>query len=171
MTFIQLVRREMYGSLTRLVIMAALGGASTSALLAAVNAAAQAVTDNEKPSAWGAALFVIALLLFIKTQNYILITATVEMESIVHKMRVRLLDEVRHSELVPMERIGRARMVAAITGDTALLTQASNLLIFSIQSLVLIILVGIYVAYLSITAFSLCMVIFAGSAAIFHFKG
>src|SRR4051794_40900746 len=132
MTFIQLVRREMYGSLPRLVFMAGLGGISTSALLAAVNAAAQATSDEDKPGVWAAALFVVALLIFIKTQNYILITATVEIESIVHKIRVRLLDEVRHSELVPMERIGRARMVAAITGDTAILTQASNLLIFSI---------------------------------------
>jgi putative ATP-binding cassette transporter len=171
MTFIELIRREMYGSLPRLVIMAGLGGISTSALLAAVNAAAQAASNDEKPGLWAAGLFIVALFLFIKTQNYILITATVEIESIVHKMRVRLLDEVRHSELVPMEKIGRARMVAAITGDTAVLTQASNVLVFSIQSVVLIFFVGIYVAYLSLTAFLLSILIVAGAAAIFHVKG
>src|SRR5436853_3321433 len=103
MSFLQLVRREMHGSLARLLLMASLGGISTAALLAAINAGAQAGSDGEKPSLWAAGLFVVALLLFIKTQHYILITTTVEIESIIHKLRVRLLDEVRHSELLPME--------------------------------------------------------------------
>ena len=171
MTFIQLVRREMHGSLARLVFMSALGGISNAAILAAINAGAQAAGTDEKPSLWAAGLFLVALLLFIKTQNYILITATVEIESIIHKLRTRLLDEVRHSELIPMERIGRARIVAAITADTAVLTQASNVLVFSVQSVVLVFFVGFYVAYLSLVAFLLSMAIVAAAAAIFHFKG
>lgn len=161
----------MHGSLPRLVFMSGLGGISNAALLAAINAGAQAANNNNKPSLWAAGLFVIALLLFIKTQNYILITATVEIESIIHKLRVRLLDGVRHSELVPMERIGRARIVAAITSDTTVLTQASNMLVFSIQSVVLIFFVGFYVAYLSVVAFLLSMSIVGTMAAIFYFKG
>ena len=171
MTFIQLVRREMHGSLTRLIFMSALGGISNAALLAAINAGAQAASSEEKPSLWAAGLFLVALLLFIKTQNYILITATVEIESIVHKLRVRLLDGVRHSELVPIDRIGRARIVAAITADTAVLTQASNVLVFSVQSVVLVVFVGLYVAYLSPIAFAVSAIIVAVAAAIFHYKG
>jgi putative pyoverdin transport system ATP-binding/permease protein len=171
MTFIQLVRREMHGSLTRLIFMSALGGISNAALLAAINAGAQAASSEEKPSLWAAGLFLVALLLFIRTQNYILITATVEIESIVHKLRVRLLDGVRHSELVPIDRIGRARIVAAITADTAVLTQASNVLVFSVQSVVLVFFVGLYVAYLSPIAFALSAIIVAVAAAIFHYKG
>jgi cyclic peptide transporter len=171
MTFLQLVRREMHGSLPRLVFMSGLGGISNAALLAAINAGAQATSKSEKPSLWAAGLFVVALFLFIKTQNYILITATVEIESIIHKLRVRLLDEVRHSELLPLESIGRARIVAAITGDTAVLAQASNVLVFSIQSVVLIFFVGFYLAYISLPAFLLSMAIVAAAAAIFHFKG
>ncbi len=171
MTFIQLVRREMHGSLTRLIFMSALGGISNAALLAAINAGAQAAGSEEKPSLWAAGLFLVALLLFIRTQNYILITATVEIESIVHKLRVHLLDGVRHSELVPIDRIGRARIVAAITADTAVLTQASNVLVFSVQSVVLVVFVGLYVAYLSPIAFALSAIIVAVAAAIFHHKG
>jgi len=161
----------MHGSLPRLVFMSGLGGISNAALLAAINAGAQAANNNNKPSLWAAGLFVVALLLFIKTQNYILITATVEIESIIHKLRVRLLDGVRHSELVPMEGIGRARIVAAITSDTTVLTQASNMLVFSIQSVILIVFVGFYVAYLSLVAFLLSMTIVGAMAAIFYFKG
>src|SRR6201999_3481633 len=116
-------RREMHGSLPRLVFMSGLGGISNAALLAAINNAAQSASDSHKPSLWAAGLFVVALFLFIKTQNYILITSTVEIESILHKLRVRLVDAVRHSELAAMDGIGRARIVASITSDAAVLTQ------------------------------------------------
>ena len=39
-----------------------------------------------------AAISAIALLLFIQTQHYILITTTAEIGAIIHKLRVRLLD-------------------------------------------------------------------------------
>ena len=40
MSFFQLVRREMQGSLTRLAVMSGLGGVSNAAILAAINAGA-----------------------------------------------------------------------------------------------------------------------------------
>jgi putative ATP-binding cassette transporter len=171
MSFLQLVRREMHTSLPRLVFMSSLGGISNAAVLAAINAASSGSSSNQTPSLWAAGLFVISLFLFIKTQHYILITATVEIEAIIHKLRVRLMDGVRHSELLPIETIGRARIVAALTGDSAVLTQASSVLVFSIQSVVLIFFVAIYVAYLSIMAFVLSVVIFGAAAVIFHIQG
>ena len=171
MTFLGLIRREMYGSLTRLVVMCGLAGISNAALLAAINAAAQAASSDENPSLWAVGLFVVALILFIITQNYILVTTTVEIESIIHKLRVRIIDEVRHSELVPLERIGRARIVAAITGDATILAQASGMLVFSLQNVVLIFFVGFYVAYLSLAAFLLSLIIVAAAGAIFYLKG
>jgi putative ATP-binding cassette transporter len=171
MTFIDLVRREMHGSLPRLVFMSGLGGISNSALLAAISNAAESAKDGGKPSLWAAGLFVVALFLFITTQRYILITATVEIESIIHKLRVRLLDAVRHSELAAMDSIGRARIVASITSDAAVLTQAATQAVFSLQSVVLIVFVGFYVAYLSFVAFLLSIGIVAASGAIFYFQG
>ena len=157
----------MQGSLHRLVLMAAVGGVSTASILAAINSGAQAA-DNGKPSLWPAMLFIVALLLFIKTQNYVLLTATAEIEGIIHKVRVRLMDHVRHSELLPLDEIGRAEIVAAITRETAVLTQASNSLAFAAQGAVLISFVALYVAYLSFLAFALSIVIVGVAAALFH---
>src|ERR1700732_3960301 len=167
MSFFQLVRREMQGSLDRLVIMAALGGVSTASILAAINAGAQAA-DSGKPSLWAATLFIIALVLFIKTQHYILLTATAEIESIIHKVRVRMMDQVRHSELLPLEAIGRAAIVAAVTRETSTLTQAANSLAFAARGGILILFVAIYVAYLSLLAFALSVLIVGFAAALFH---
>jgi putative ATP-binding cassette transporter len=159
----------MESSLTRLTVVSALGGLSTTSILSAINAGAQSA-DNGQVSLWAAMLFVIALVLFIQTQHYILITTTAEIEAIIHKVRVRLMDYVRRSELLPLEAIGRADIVAAITRETAILTQASNTLAFAAQGALLIVCVTIYVAYLSLLAFALAVVIVGIGAALFHAK-
>src|SRR5258707_13214419 len=169
MSFFRLFRREMQGSLRRLAIMSGLGGASNAAILAAINSGAQAA-GNGDVSIGAAAIFIIALLLFIKTQHYILIATTVEIEAIIHKLRVRLMDQVRHSELVPLDTIGRAEIVAAITKETQTLTQATNMLAFAGQGVVLVFFVAIYVAYLSLLAFAVSIVILVVAGPIFHAK-
>jgi putative ATP-binding cassette transporter len=169
MSFFQLVRREMQGSLGRLAFVSAMGGVSTTAIIGAINAGAGAA-DKGEISLWAAGFFFISLLLFIQTQHYILITTTAEIGAIIHKLRVRLLNYVRRSELLPLETIGRAEIVAAITGDTAILTQASNMLAFAVQGALLITLVTTYVAYLSFFAFVLSVIIVGIGAAVFHAK-
>jgi putative pyoverdin transport system ATP-binding/permease protein len=169
MSFLKLVRREMQGSLRRLVIMSSLGGVSTASILAAINAGAQAADDGH-PSLWAATLFIVALLLFIKTQHYVLITTTAEIEAIIHNLRLRLMDHVRRSELLAVEGIGRAEIVAAITRDTTALTQASNTLAFTAQGAVLIFFVAVYVAYLSLLAFALSIMIVGVAALLFQAK-
>ncbi len=165
MSFLQLVRREMHGSLPKLLFMSGLGGISTAAILAAINAGLQGKSDL-----WAATLFLVALFLSIKTQYYVTITATAEVEAIIHKLRLRVMDHVRRSELLAIEGIGRSSIVAAITSDTAVLTQASNMLCFTVQGAVLVVFVGFYVAYLSLAAFAMTVVIVAAAATIFHVK-
>ena len=165
MSFLELVRREMHGSLPRLLVMSALGGLSTAAILAAINAGLQG-----NGNLWAASLFLVALFLFIKTQYYVTITTTAEIEAIIHKIRLRVMDHIRRSELLSLEAIGRSRIVAAITSDTAVLTQASNMLCFSIQGAVLVFFVAIYVAFLSLAAIVTTIVIIGVAGVIFHYK-
>ena len=171
MSFFELVRSEMHGSLRKLLLVSSVGGISSAAILAAINAGAQAADEGKKASLWALTLFVISLYLFIKTQIYVTTTITGEIEAVIHRFRVRLMNEIRHSELLAVDRIGRSRIITAITGDTATLTQASNTLCYSVQAPILIAFVGIYVAYLSFSALVLSVIIVAISGTIFHFKG
>jgi putative pyoverdin transport system ATP-binding/permease protein len=170
MSFLQLVRREMHGSMPKLLFMSGVGGVSNASILAAINAGVEDAGSGQKPGLWAASLFLVALFLFMRSQQYVTITATAEIEAIIHKLRLRIMDMIRRSELLEMEKIGRARIVAAVTSDTAVLTQASNMLCFTVQGAVLIFFVGLYVAYLSLTAFLLTVVIVSGAATIFHYK-
>ena len=111
-----------------------------------------------------------SLFLFIVAQRYIFITSTAEIEAIIHRVRLRLIDQVRRSELLALEKIGRSTIVAAITGDAATLTQASRIAAFAMQGSVLIFCVAIYVAFLSLVAFALSAAIIGAAGAIFHFS-
>jgi putative ATP-binding cassette transporter len=170
MSFFQLVRREMHGSLPKLVFMSGIGGISNASILASINSGVQNASTGANPGLWSASLFLVALFLFYKTQQYVTITATAEIEAIIHKLRLRLMDQIRRSELLELESIGRARIVASITSDTAILTQASNMLCFTVQGAVLICFVGLYVAYLSVVAFLLTFVIVFSAGVVFHLK-
>jgi putative pyoverdin transport system ATP-binding/permease protein len=142
MQFLELIRREMHSSLPKLLFMAGLGGVSTAAILAAINSGMQA--NSGASALWGVSLFIIALFLFVKTQLYVTVTTTAEIEAIIHKIRLRVMDHVRRSELLPVDAIGRARIIAAVTSDTAILTQASNMLCYTMQGTVLIFFVALY---------------------------
>ena len=75
---------------------------------------------------------------------------------------------MRHSELLALDRIGRAEIVAAITKETAALTLVGNALAFVVQGSILILFVAIYVAYLSLLAFALSVIIVGVAGALFH---
>lgn len=170
MSFLQLVRRDIRGSLPKLLFMASVGGVSSALILAAINAGAVAANHGGRSGLWGPMLFLVALFLFIKSQIYVTTIITGEVEAVIHRLRTRLIDDVRRSELPAIERIGRSRIVATITRDTAVLTQASNTLCYSIQAPVLLAFVAIYIAYLSLPAFALSVAIVSLAGAIFHFR-
>jgi putative ATP-binding cassette transporter len=170
MSFLQLVRREMHGSLPKLAFMSGVGGVSTAAVLVAINAGLQASSSDGEPGLWAGMLFLIALFLFIKSQYFVTITTAAEIEAIVHKIRMRVMNHVRRSELLAMENIGRANIVAAITSDAAILTQASNMLCFTAQGAVLILFVSVYVAFLSLSAFLTALVVVLVAGLIFHMR-
>src|SRR5882757_10305859 len=115
MSFLQLIRREMHGSLLKLVFMTVVGGLSNAAMVAAINASTESVARAERPSLRVAIVFVISIFLFIKSQLYIAITTSGEIEAIIHKVRSRLMDQIRRSELPSIEKIGKSDIVAAVT--------------------------------------------------------
>jgi putative ATP-binding cassette transporter len=170
MSFLQLVRREFHGSLPKLAFTSAVAGLGNAAMLMAISTGAGAIAEGRTPSLWAITLFLASLFLFIKSQLYVTITSAAELESIIHNIRWRFMDQIRRSELLAIENIGRSNIVAAISSDTAVLTQAGTMLCFLMQGLVLILFVAIYVAYLSFAAFALSSLVVGMAAAFFHMR-
>jgi putative ATP-binding cassette transporter len=169
MVFLNLFRHEMGGAFFRLVVMAGLAGISNAVILASVNAAAQTGKDGKPGLALGM-LFVISLLLFMTAGRFLVIAAVGEIEALIHRLRVRLMDYVRHSELLGLEEIGRARIYAAVVGQTDSLRQATTSLAFTMQGAILVIVVAIYIAWTSLAAFALSVLVIGLATAIYFVK-
>jgi cyclic peptide transporter len=166
MGIIRLFRDEMRGSLAAFWIVSALGGLSNLGLIASINAQAGAHIGGQ--NWWILGVFLLSLGLFVTTHHYLFFVAVNRIESIVHRLRERVLDAVRQSELSSIEVIGRSRIVSAAIQDAAALAQAAPVFVFSIQSFLLIVFVGLYITYLSpmVSAFSL-IIVGAASAVLF----
>jgi putative ATP-binding cassette transporter len=158
MLLLHLIRQEIRSSLPKLLAMAMLAGASNALIIAVINSGADAATHG-RVSLSSAVIFIVALLIYLKTQRYILTTTTIEVEAAIHRIRLRLMDHVRHSELLPLESIGRSEIVGAITKETMTLSQAATIVVIAAQGSVLILFAGLYVAYQSVAAFLLSAVI------------
>ena len=102
--------------------------------------------------------FGIAIVLFAASQNYVLITASQDVEGLLHRMRVRLFDAVRRADLLTVERIGRAALHGALVQETQTLAQNLPMLILGAQQVVLLAFLGAYLAWLSPLA---CVVAFS----------
>jgi len=166
MSFLRLFRQEMRTSLAKMGVMSCLGGASNAVILSSVNAGAQASAAGHV-SLYSAAAFVVALVVYVQTQHYLMTVSNAEIEAIIHKLRVRLLDQARKSELVQLDDIGRAAIVSVITKETAALNQVTPVLALTAQAVVLILFVSLYIAWLSLFAFALSVVIVGLSASLY----
>jgi putative ATP-binding cassette transporter len=155
---LQLIRQEIQTSLPKLLVMAVLAGISNALIIGVINIGAEAASRGQV-SLSAAMLFILALLIYLQSQRYILATTTIEVEAAIHRIRLRLMDHVRHSELLPLESIGRSEIVGAITKETQTLSQAATVVVIAAQGSVLILFAGFYVAYQSLPAFLLSVVI------------
>jgi len=142
----------------RVLLIAGLSGLANAVLLAIINAGAHAAADGNA-SARMFLLFIVTIATYVLTQRYILRVATVEAEKIVEAVRVRLAEKIRASELLSLERIGRAGLYASVNRDTVTVSQSAMPLMLAAQSGILVVFSLIYIFLLSRMAFALTVAI------------
>src|SRR5262249_9966669 len=149
MYLVRLVAREVQISPYELLFLSALSGVTNALIIAMVNIGAEAASQGVV-SLWAAATYIFSLLTYIWSMRILLATTSKEVENAIHRLRLRLMDDVRHSELISLETLGRSEIFAVITKDTAILTQAAVVIVVTAQAAVLVLFVSLYVAYLSL---------------------
>jgi putative pyoverdin transport system ATP-binding/permease protein len=150
----RLVMREIPENLRSLAINSALAGLATTALMRLVDVAAEGAAKGET-STRQALMFILAAMLFSITQGYVFVTESVDVERLVNTLRTRLFDAVREADLVTVERIGRARLHGALANDTQTIAHNLQFLMIGAQQVILLVVLGAYLAWLSLTAFLL----------------
>lgn len=142
------VRRETPENLKSLLLMNILSAIAAVALVALVSAAVQEAATG-RISGRLILMFVVAVMLFHVTQNYTLVKASQDTERLIHKLRVRLFDLVRRTDLVTVDQIGHASLQGALTQDTQVLAQVLPMLVIGFQQSVMLLFLAVYLAWLS----------------------
>lgn len=143
-----------------LAAMTAIAALSITVLLWIVNEAAREAAGGSV-SLTLAIRFAIAIALFAAAQNCSLVTASHDVERMLHRMRVRLFDSARRADLVTVERIGRAALCQVLIQEAQTLAQNTPMLLVGAQQIAMLAFLAVYLAWLSPTA---CVMAFGFAA-------
>jgi putative ATP-binding cassette transporter len=168
MKLFALLRQQSVIPSRTIVLVIGIAAISNVGVLAVINNAAQHAAEQIH-SFRQLTLFLLALLIFVVAQRAVLRTSAKEVESILHRLRMRMMSRIRHADLLPLESIGRAQIDASVAKDTLVISQAAPVVVMGIQSAIVVVFVMLYLAWLSLPAFILA-VCFLAIAVTAHFN-
>jgi len=99
-----------------IIFMGILSGIANSIVLGVINQGAQKVSNNEEVTQL-AFIFLISVALFIYTRKYSLSQATIMVEQAIRRVRVRITDKIRRTELTFVEKNDRAQIYTYLTQE------------------------------------------------------
>jgi putative ATP-binding cassette transporter len=161
---LDLVRRESKESISGLVAISVVSGVANAMLLGIINAGSTAI-DPASPSPRLFLIFLVTLALYVLTNRTILVKSIEMAETMINRLRVRLSNKVRNSELLRLEKLGQAQIYTRITTETQTISQAAPFIIQTLQNAVMILFCGLYIAWLSPAAFLLAVLLISGGIA------
>jgi putative ATP-binding cassette transporter len=158
--------RVLFGRRSRsrdgLVLAIVLSAVGTAAITVIVNSVADRPINSEIDFA-KLAMFVLATALSVGGQSQTLDMSSALAERLLQSLRLRIAERVRHADLATIERVGIARIYTTLARDTAVLSEASALVMHGAITGIAMVLTGLYVAWLSPFAFAVVAVLFAAT--------
>ncbi len=148
MRIFKTVLREIPENLASVLFVNSLSAVAATSIVALVSAATKEAASG-RISARLLLMFAISSLLFHVTQIHTLVTSSIDSERLIHKLRVRLFNLVRKTDLVTIDRIGRANLQGVLTQDTQILAEVLPMLVIGFQHAIILVFLAIYLTWLS----------------------
>ncbi len=143
-----LAREAADAPVAAIVTTTAISGVAAGLLLVLVNTGAEQVANGE---AWllPALAFLAAFGLLLLARSFALNRSAAMVEAAIQRVRLRIIDKVRRSDLRALEQYGGLGTYAPLTQDLGLISQAVVFLVPVLESLTLLGFVALYLAWLS----------------------
>ena len=157
----------------RLAAAAGLSGICGTGVLALVNVAAREISDSGYDTVnWLlAGLFLLAIVTYVFSETYLLNRVAETVEAVLAKIRGSLFEGVRRAEFEKLEQRMGSGLGAIVAGDVAVISQMSQFLAFGFRSLVLLVVLTLYLAWLSIPALVVVALVLFVAALIYLRRG
>jgi putative ATP-binding cassette transporter len=169
MILFELLSKESAGSRRLIIGAIAISGIANAIMVAVINAAAKTAAYDEMNFRY-MVMFVAAIGLYIVGLKYSFDAITKLFEGMIHKVRVRLIEKISHSELLLLDHIGKAELFKRINQDTTVISESQSLLVASVHSAVMVLCISVYVLTISVAAFIITVLLVFGGVTIFLSK-
>jgi putative pyoverdin transport system ATP-binding/permease protein len=166
MKLLQLIRKESSVNLRRLLLLTVISGIAQGVILSIINNAAAAAAFDRLNFRY-LVLFATAIAIFIITKQRVLARSFTMTEEVITRLRIRIADKLRRSNLAVVERIGKPRIEGRLTQDTLTISQSAGEIANAAQSAVMILVCVLYMAVLSKAAFFITIGLIAGGVSIY----
>lgn len=158
---LRLLEREAAGERIKFLLLALGAGVANSLVLAVINDAAGAVGPSEA-RVNELVIFVAALAVYAICLTRLFQRTAQVFEDAIDKIRKRLVVKIRRSDLRALEGVGKSVVYNRLTLDTATISQSQGIVTTAFQSAVMVLFIVLYMAFLSLPAFAISVVLVAG---------
>jgi len=145
-------------SLTGLLCLTVLAALCGTGVLTLLNMEAKALEGNHHNAMIGV-LFVVMLLIYRSSQNYLIKSISREVEDALDRQRQRIVEKALTLSLREIEEVGRDQIRDGISGHYTTLSQTIVPIVSAFESLILATFLFAYLAYLSVFAASIVILV------------
>ena len=167
MKFYQFLKNESGKPLLKLFLLTALSGLASAGVLAIINLAAKNVSKDSFNISY-ILMFASVVGIFVTSQKFILTNGILVIEEILNNIRLRLSDKIRRTDLLNIEQIGKAEIYNRLTQECTLISQMAPYIINALQSAIMLIFVFGYIAFLSLIAAIVLLILILIGVLVFH---
>ncbi|HRI66397.1 MAG TPA: cyclic peptide export ABC transporter [Polyangium sp.] len=161
MNLLELLKTEAGPRRNQIILAATLAGISNALILASVNAAAQSPENAGIPAFF---MFALSITLHVVCVRHSSHETNRLVEAVLHRIKVRIGDRLARTEFDALERVKAAEICDRITENTAFISQTAGIVGSMMQSAVIMVFTGIYLASLSPAAAAIVALICAAGA-------
>ena len=171
MNLLRLLNASGEKPLNRLMVYAAVSSLATTVILAAITYAAKTIHDAKEAfvDIRLALVFAACALIYIFAESAMIARMAADIEKAVDRLRMVLINRLRHSDLWKLEHFGRSRLFESITQNCKAISSNSQYVAQALRSVILIVMILVYIATISMVAFLLLSGMMA-AASLFYYR-
>ncbi len=158
MDLLEFIRKESDLKIRNSIILATVSGLANGAILVIVVSTAESSSKGGEVDAHQFILFLLSIIIFVLSKRKILSDVARVIESAIRKVRIRIADKVRHSDLQTLEKMGAASIFNSITQDCIQISTSAPVIMNALQSGVMLFFALFYILYLSTLGFIITVV-------------
>ncbi len=156
MNLFTLYQREAETSGIPILVVGVIAGIAQATLLGIITIAADTVSDKTRLLNF-LFLFLIVFGIMIIGKRYAMKRATILIEQIMTKLRIRISDKIRNSDLLFLEQLGKGELYTRLAYDANFISQSALMAINAALSVLVITFCLVFVALLSRAAFGITL--------------